>query len=198
MLFNISAVQYALLNKLHVEYFIWVYLRNLNDTGLYDPSEVLKRPFYESTINRCLNDNIFYSISNKKIVLHAKKKIDLSFSRKNYYVEFSEVTKFANKVSINSSSMAKGWNATTIKYLMISIFASRYEDNHPYALELISKDTNCSISTIQRALKVFGVTRENRVQNKPSNRGYMTTQGPIYLSPNYYKMPIGHSSKMKN
>lgn len=198
MLFNISAIQYALFNKLHVEYFIWVYLRNLNDTGLYDQTEVLKQPFYESTINRCLKDNIFYSMSNKKIVLRAKKKIDVHFSRKNYFIEFNEVTKFATKVSVNSTSISKGWNSTTIKYLMISIFASRYEDDHPYALELIAQDTNCSISTIQRALKVFGVTKENKIQNKPSNRGYMTGSGPIYLSPNYYKMPIGHSYKMKN
>lgn len=198
MLFNISAIQYALLNKLHVEYFIWVYLRNINDTGLYDPCEVIKEPFYESTVSRCLKNNIFYAVSNGKIILHAKKKIDFSFSRKNYYVDFNEITKFANKVSINSPSIAKGWNSTTIKYLMISIFASRYEDGHPYALQLISQDTNCSISTIQRALKVFGVTRDNKVQNKPSHRGYMTANGPIYLSPNYYKMPIGYISKMKN
>ena len=78
-----------------------------------------------------------------------------------------------------------------IKYLLICIIACQYGDEKPYALQLIEEDTDCSITTIQRALKGLFVDRYSVQQIEPSQRSYYQGRKLISLSPNYNKILIG-------
>lgn len=191
MIFNYALAQYAIQNNLHVEYFIWSYLKNVNQSGLYHRNLLIHPKIKQSCINRKLKNNIFFKISGDRIILSGTKKLKLRLSNKNFIVNFEEISKFANKNSLSSGEAIKGWNNTIIKYFFISMFASRYEDERPYALSLLESDLEISASTIQRALKVFAVDRSSKIQNKYSPRSYICGRQRVCLSPNYYQMPIG-------
>ena len=101
------------------------------------------------------------------------------------------LTPLSYRLTTKTYNSVKMWNSTTIKYFFICVVACQYEDQKPYALDLIEKDIKISMSTIQRALKTFDVKRKHGFQDKYSPRGFRTKEGPIYLTPNFYFMPIG-------
>lgn len=193
--FNVRAAQYALKNGLHVEYFIWCYLRMLGTSGMYD--KTMLRDIKPSTVNRKLKPNLFFNCQKGKIFLKSKAKLHRFFGKIEYEVDYNEIATFANKLANHSHNIIKGWNDTLIKYLLVSVCASKHQTKQPYALELISHDLNYSVSTIQRAVKTFGVFKENVKQEAPSLRGYRTINGDVYLSPNYYTMPVGEFRQTK-
>lgn len=197
MNFNYSAIHYSLKNNCYVQYFFWTYLRSLDTSGCFYVNQAINDLFKTSTFKRKLKTNIFYKFCDNKIILTSKQKLPIKLSKEEYCVGFNEISKFANKTANYSNNHIKGWNNTTIKYLLISIYSSKYENSKPYALELIEQDLGYSISTIQRALKTFGVLRTHSTQTKESNRSYYFNGSTINLSPNYYKMPIGEIKKFK-
>jgi len=193
---NINAIPYVIQNNLHVEYFIWNILRKIDSSGIQSTEALPKELFLKSTINN-MNDSIFFSKKQNIIYLKGRKNFT-KFWGKNYYsCNLNEIAKFARKKSYNSDKIHKKWNSTLIKYFLISIYASRYQKDKPFALELISKDLSTSTRTIQRALKVFGVERMIVIQDGYSPRSYRYGSKEINLSPNYYWMPIGKNIKLK-
>jgi len=193
---NINAIPYVIQNNLHVEYFIWNILRKIDSSGIQSTEVLRKELFLKSTINS-MNDSIFFSKKQNIIYLKGRKNFT-KFWGKNYYsCNLNEIAKFARKKSYNSEKIHKKWNSTLIKYFLISIYASRYQKDKPFALELISKDLSTSTRTIQRALKVFGVERMIVIQDGYSPRSYRYGGKEINLSPNYYWMPIGKNIKLK-
>jgi hypothetical protein len=193
---NINAIPYVIQNNLHVEYFIWNILRKIDSSGIQSTEALPKELFLKSTINN-MNDSIFFSKKQNIIYLKGRKNFT-KFWGKNYYsCNLNEIAKFARKKSYNSDKIHKKWNSTLIKYFLISIYASRYQKEKPFALELISKDLSTSTRTIQRALKVFGVERMIIIQDGYSPRSYRYGGKEINLSPNYYWMPIGKNIKLK-
>jgi len=193
---NINAIPYVIQNNLHVEYFIWNILRKIDSSGIQSTEVLCKELFLKSTINN-MNDSIFFSKKQNIIYLKGRKNFT-KFWGKNYYsCNLNEIAKFARKKSYNSEKIHKKWNSTLIKYFLISIYASRYQKDKPFALELISKDLSTSTRTIQRALKVFGVERMIVIQDGYSPRSYRCGGKEINLSPNYYWMPIGKNIKLK-
>jgi hypothetical protein len=193
---NINAIPYVIQNNLHVEYFIWNILRKIDSSGIQSTEALPKELFLKSTINN-MNDSIFFSKKQNIIYLKGRKNFT-KFWGKNYYsCNLNEIAKFARKKSYNSDKIHKKWNSTLIKYFLISIYASRYQKDKPFALELISKDLSTSTRTIQRALKVFGVERMIVIQDGYSPRSYRYGGKEINLSPNYYWMPIGKNIKLK-
>jgi hypothetical protein len=193
---NINAIPYVIQNNLHVEYFIWNILRKIDSSGIQSTEVLRKELFLKSTINN-MNDSIFFSKKQNIIYLKGRKNFT-KFWGKNYYsCNLNEIAKFARKKSYNSEKIHKKWNSTLIKYFLISIYASRYQKDKPFALELISKDLSTSTRTIQRALKVFGVERMIIIQDGYSPRSYRYGGKEINLSPNYYWMPIGKNIKLK-
>ncbi len=191
MTFNNSIIQYSIKNNLHVEYFIWVYLRTLNDSGFFLKKELNEKIFKKSTIINKLKNNVFFKVTNDKIILTSINKLPIYANKHRYKVDIKEATSFASKIANHSFNLIKGWNSTTIKYFLISIYSSRFEDKKPYALCLINQDLGISESTIKRALAVFGVIKYYRFQFKESQRSYYDNYKLVNLSPNYYKMPIG-------
>lgn len=193
---NINAIPYVIQNNLHVEYFIWNILRKIDSSGIQSTEVLPKELFLKSTINN-MNDSVFFSKKQNIIYLKGRKNFT-NFWGKNYYsCNLNEIAKFARKKSYNSDKIHKKWNSTLIKYFLISIYASRYQKEKPFALELISKDLSTSTRTIQRALKVFGVERMIIIQDGYSPRSYRYGGKEINLSPNYYWMPIGKNIKLK-
>lgn len=193
---NINAIPYVIQNNLHVEYFIWNILRKIDSSGAQSLSALPEESFLKSTLNN-LNNCIFFSKNQNAIYLKGRKNFT-KFWGKNYYnCQLNEIAKFARKKSFNSNKIHKKWNSTLIKYFLISIYASRYQKEKPFALELISKDLYVSTRTIQRALKVFGVERMIAVQEQYSPRSYRYGGKEINLSPNYYWMPVGKNIKLK-
>ena len=188
---NNSIIQYSIKNNLHVEYFIWAYLRGLNDSGLFLKKELNDKIFKKSTIINKLKNNVFFKVTNDKIILTSVNKLPIYASKHRYRVEIKDATSFASKIANHSFNLIKGWNSTTIKYFLISIYSSRFEDKKPYALCLINEDLGVSKSTIKRALVVFGVIKYYKFQFKESQRSYYDNNKLVNLSPNYYKMPIG-------
>jgi hypothetical protein len=197
MKFNYSLIQYALKQNLHVEYFIWSYLRDLNQNGFHDLNSLSHKKIHKSTVLRKSKDNIFFKVRNNKIILTGEKKLNIYLSRKEYIADFDSLSLFANKNAAISGSPIKGWNSTIIKYLLISIFASQYNFDRPYALSLIEEDTHISISTIQRALKVFAVEKTFIKQEKYSSRSYFYNNDIVSLSPNFYRMPLGKTRTLR-
>jgi hypothetical protein len=175
-----------------------VYLKSLNNSGAHYINKLSHDKFKKSTFNRKLFNNIFFTIKGNKIYLRSRSKINIPFSNQLFMVDFDEITLFANKGTYKSNKIIKGWNDTTIKYLMISIFACRYGEFKPYALSLISNDIEYSASTIKRALKTFGVFKAHKFQSNYSPRSYYMGKKLINLSPNYYVMPIGDNIKTKH
>jgi hypothetical protein len=191
MEFNISLCKFALKNHLHVEYFIWSYLRTISSCGFYDISVLEKSGILESTRKRKLKDNFFFSVTQSKIIIKSVKKLKDHMGRRCYSCDAATLNKFARKVSAKSDKIIKGWNDTTIQYLMISIVGCQYGENKPYALPLIKEDTGCSISTIQRALKNIFVSKDHTFQKNPTMRSYFYKDKTVYLSPNYNQLTIG-------
>lgn len=191
---NSAAIQYSIVNNLYVEYFIWVYLRSLNKSGFFSKNDINIKYLTKSTLKRKLNTNIFFSVVGDKIILTSIKKMPFNTNKHKYKVNLNEARLYANKTANHSMRLIKGWNNTTIKYFLISIYSSRYEDKKPYALELIESDIKQSCSTIKRALKIFGVIKHKKFQVKESHRSYYDVDKKlINLTPNYYKMPIGEN-----
>jgi hypothetical protein len=189
--FNINLIQYALKYNYHVEYFIWVYLRSLNQNGLHDISALDNYKLHKSTIKRKLKDNIFFKVNKSKIILSSEKKLNIELSKKEFTVDFHEISLFANKNATQSGNSIKGWNSTLIKYLLICIYSCQYDFERPYALNLIEEDTYISASTIQRAIKVFAIEKKFIKQEKFSSRSYAFRDSWHCFSPNFYRMPVG-------
>lgn len=197
MKFNSSYAQYALKNDLCVEYFIWVYLKSFGDSGCHCFDDLKDLRINRSTLKSKLKTNPFFAVSGSRIFVKSTSKIPVKKGRYYYTCDLCELKKFARKNSTTSDKIIKGWNSTLIKYLMICIFACRFEYRKPYALHLIAEDTGCSISTIQRALKNLFVERSLKMQDKDSPRSYMRGKDWINLSPNYNKLLIGKMFRVR-
>jgi hypothetical protein len=74
---------------------------------------------------------------------------------------------------------------------MLSIVACQYGEYKPYALSLISKDTNCSEATIKRALSSLYVEKKRTEQQEKSNCFFHQDQKRVYISANYNVLNIG-------
>ena len=191
MKINAEMANYALKHNLHVELFIWCYLKSVNDSGFHTINDFKKCKINFSSIKRKLKSNLFFSVANNKIFLKSIKKMELNLGKRTFICEIDELNKFARKVAHGSGNLIKGWNSTTIKYLMICVVACQYSDEKPYALKLIAQDTGCSITIIQRALKNLFVERWFTEQMKESGRSYYSGKKLLNFSPNYYKLNIG-------
>lgn len=191
MKFNNAFCLYALNNDYYVEYFIWVFLKTKGLSGAHDVSDLDGLNICKSTLKRKLKDNPFFSVSKGKIYLRSTSKLPVKKGKFYFNCEINELNKFARKNSTTSSRIIKGWNDTLIKYLMICILSCKYGEKKPYALQLISQDIKCSISTIQRALKNLFVERIVKQQEKDSPRSFMYQKSWVNLSPNYNKILIG-------
>lgn len=193
---NINVIPYVIQNNLHVEYFIWNILREIDSSGAHSLSALSDKIFLKSTLSS-LSDCVFFFRKNDLLFLRGKKKFTKFWGKHYYNCQFEEITKFARKKSFNSENIHKRWNSTLIKYFLISIYASKYQKEKPFALELIAKDLDISARTIQRALKVFGVERMIVQQDNYSPRSYHYCGKDINLSPNYYWMPVGRNINLK-
>ena len=193
LLIDVKLAEYALNQGLHVEYFMYLVLKSRASTdGKSHINNLLEHNLCSNTVIKNLSSNKFfrYNPKDKHFYLRSTKYI-VSKNDIFFVVPFKEITQLSSKLVNGTNKIIKLWNATTIKYLFISIVSSQYESLRPYALNLISMDTKQSPSTIQRALKVFDVARTHTVQATYSSRGYPTKSGPIYMTPNFYSMPIG-------
>jgi hypothetical protein len=193
---NINAIPYVIQKNLHVEYFVWNILRKVDSSGIQSLSILPEESFLKSTLNN-LNDSIFFSKKQNLIYLRGRKNFTKFWGKHYYNCQLDEISKFARKKSFNSDKIQKKWNSTLIKYFFISVYASKYQKEKPFALELISKDLGVSTRTIQRALKIFGVERMVVMQEQYSPRSYRYGTKEINLSPNYYWMPMGKNIKLK-
>lgn len=191
MKINSKMAKYALKNNLHVELFIWCYLKSINKNGFHTIKDFAKCNIVQSAITRKLKNNEFFSVSNDKIFVKSLSKLSIDLGTRTFRCEIEELNKFARKTSHSSGELIKGWNSTTIKYLMICIVACQYSEEKPYALDLIAKDTGCSVSVIQRALKNLYVEKWFNQQTKDSGRSYYSGKKLLNFSPNFYKLNIG-------
>lgn len=206
--FNLSTIHYALENNLYVEYFTQCYLKTLNSSGIYDIDDIKSnyknhsysnRPsFKKYTFDKHLCDNVFFIIKDGRIFTKNNRKNKTEKTSFNFRCNLEELNFMAQKEATHSGKRIFGWNDTTIKYLFIAIWSCKYRTKKPYALRLISDDLNISISTIQKALKIFEVRKSHKVQEENSLRSFFPTNGRINLSPNYLDMPIGLFSTSKN
>jgi len=197
MKFDVDLCKFALKNNLHVEYFIWVYLRNLNSSGLHDLDFPCAKKISKSCFKRKLKDNVFFKISQNKILLTSSKDLPHSLKQKTYKFSLDELNLFARKNSTTSDKLIIGWTSTNIKYLLICLVGCQYDSKKPYSLSLISQDTSYGISTIQRALNSLFVHKFKTVQAKPSPRSYYYEKKIVNLSPNYNQLLLGKNS-LKN
>jgi hypothetical protein len=188
---NINLIPYVIKNNLHVEYFLWCYLREQNSTGIHDFNSIDFNRFCKSSIKLKSKKNVFFDFQNNKYILSSSKKI--MGKKINYTCDFKEVNRFANKITA-SGKIIKKWNSTLIKYFLVSVYACRHQSKKPYALKLISQDLDISEKTIQRSLEIFGVQRMNKVQENYSPRSYYYQGKLVNLSPNYYTMSFGKMS----
>jgi len=193
---SINIIPYVIQNNLHVEYFIWNILREIDSSGVHSISTLSDNFFLKSTINK-LPDCIFFFRKEDVLYLRGKKRFTKLLGKHYYNCQFEEITKFARKKSFSSEKIHKRWNSTLIKYFLISVYSSKYQKEKPFALELISKDLGISTRTIQRALKVFGVERMITPQDNYSPRSYHYCGKDVNLSPNYYWMPVGKNIRLK-
>lgn len=191
MKINTEMAKYALQNNLHVELFVWCYLKSLRNDGCHDISVLDQPKFLKSSFQRKLVDNPFFSVANGKIYVKSLKNLPCNLGLRNFICDISELNKFPRKKSHSSDRTIKEWNSTTIKYLMICVVACQYKDEKPYALKLISEDTGCSITIIQRALKNLFVDRWLNIQTKSTMRSYYQDKKQVNLSPNYYNFLLG-------
>jgi len=196
MKFDVELCKFALKNNLHVEYFIWVYLRSLNSTGLHNLDFPYNKRFSKSCFERKLKSNLFYKISGNKIVLTSSKNLPFFYKSKKYSFDISVLNLFARKNSSTSDKIIVGWTSTNIKYLLICLVGCQYDSKKPYALELISEDTGQAISTIQRALKNLFVHRYNLPQGNPSPRSYLYQNKSVNLSANYNQFLLGKNTSI--
>lgn len=185
MILNNSLIAYALKNNLEVPYFIWAWCNESNRSGLHDIEKILsKKKLNTFAVKKSLKkDNCFYLKTNQKIILKSKHKLPIHYGNKNFVFKLS-----GPKICINS--YVSKWDATSIKYLMIVLYASQYGDEKPFALTLISEELGVSASTIQRAIKFFDLNVYCKIQINKSPRSYYYKNKIINLSPNYYKFPI--------
>jgi hypothetical protein len=183
--------KYALKNELHVEFFIWCYLRSLKNNGCHDIKVFDDKKFLKSCFERKLKTNLFFTVANNKVFLKSFKNLPCKQGNRNFICDLQELNKFPRKHSHTSDRIIKDWNSTTIKYLMICVVACQYKEDKPYALKLISKDTGCSITIIQRALKNLYVDRWSVTQIADTMRSYYQNRKQVNLSPNYYKFLLG-------
>ncbi len=194
ILYNVKLTQYALLNNLHVEYFIWAYLRSLNKSGCHQIDDLFELNICKSMLSSKLKNNPFFQYADGNIILNSRSKFKSDSGRRRYKLEKEELARFPIRLSTNKK-IIKHWNATTIKYFLICLIGCQYEDNKPYALTLISEDTGCSVSTIQRALKSLFVNRYNKEQDADSPRSYKYRGKEINLSPNYNQLLLNFELK---
>ena len=192
--FNSDLAEFSLKNNLYVEYFIWVYLKSLNNNGFHSTND-LKKTFFKTSTFCNIKDNVFFKVSGNKIILTSLRKLHINPRSKNFYIEMSELNKFARKLAFKSNKLIKGWTKTLIKYFFICLVSCKYEDKKPYALSLIEKDTGCSVSTIQRALKNLFVNRYSKTQIESSERSYYCDGKLINISPNYNEFLLGKDNK---
>jgi hypothetical protein len=188
---NLDIIPLVIKQNLHVEYFLWCYLRAKNESGFHPFDSIDFNRFCESTIKLKSKDNMFFLFRKNNFVL--KSKNNIIRGKNNYVCDFIEVNRFANKITV-SGNIIKKWNSTLIKYFLISVYACRHQNKKPYALKLISEDLDVSEKTIQRSLEVFGVQRTNKKQEKYSPRSYYYEGKQVNLSPNYYSMSFGKIS----
>jgi len=187
---NIKAAKYALCNELHVEYFIYCVLKSFKlSSGKIVIKDCDFSQMNKHTIQRHLKNNIYFQENNGCVYLTNYHKIQPDCE--NYVVDFDEITKFASRPMLKKKNVIKVWDSTNIKYFLLCVVAAHKGQKCPYALSLIKDDTRQSISTIQRALKIFGVERDHRLWKENSPRSYYFNGNRINLSPNYYKMPVG-------
>ena len=183
--------QYALKNNLHVELFIWCYLKSTNNSGFHSIKDFDKCRINFSSIKRKLKSNVFFTVSNDKIFLKSLKNMPVSLGKRTFFCNSEDLNKFPRKLAHGSGKIIKEWNSTTIKYLMICLVACQYCGEKPYALKLIAEDTDCSITIIQRALKNLYVEKWFKEQIQDSGRSYYSGRKLLNFSPNYYKLNIG-------
>jgi hypothetical protein len=188
---NASMAQYALRNNLHVELFIWCYLKSINNSGFHSIDDFTECKINKLAIVRKLKSNVFFSVANGKIFLKSLKNMPTSLGKRTFFCDIEELNKFPRKLAHGSGKIIKEWNSTTIKYLMICLVACQYSGDKPYALKLISEDTGCSITIIQRALKNLYVEKWFQEQIQESGRSYYAGKKLINFSPNFYKLNIG-------
>lgn len=185
MKFDIRLCQFALKNKLSFEYFVWNYLKTLNNSGFHDISELDALNFRANLLKTKLKSNLFFIVDGKKIVLKSKKNFINYCSKKKSHISIQDLNKFPRRLSVSDKQLIKGWDSTSVKYFLICLVGCQYDESKPYALSLISSDTNCSISTIQRALSNIFVSKIVKIQNAESPRSYYQNKKLVNLSPNY-------------
>jgi len=243
--FNLSCIEFALKNNLHVEYFIQSYLKSIDSSGIYNVNDIrinydnkkkylkhLRNYFFKktlvlfedaernlaqneicaqnitttliknnifkaSTFEKHLLTNVFYEFKNEKIYIKNNKKNSIESSSFSFICNFYDASFMAQKEATHSKNILEGWNSTLIKYFFIAIYACKYGNSRPYALDLISEDLSISVSTIQKAIKVFEVKKSFKSQEKNTLRSYTESGKRINLSPNYMSMSFGKFSANK-
>ena len=199
--FDHKIIQYVLKNNLHVEYFIWCYLRYQDFplcSGVVPIYTLNNLNFCQSMLKKHLKTNEFFKVHGDKIYLQSKKHY------MNYNCTIKELNKMARReipdqlIKNKSSKWAKSvqykainkWDDTSIKYFLIRIFACKYGVKKPYALKLIAADLDYCERTIKRALNLY-VDKHCRVQGHYSSRSHYSKGLLINYSPNYYTLQFG-------
>ncbi len=195
IIYNVKLAQHCLLNNLHVEYFIWTYLRSLNKNGYHKMDDLLDLGICKSMLRSKMHSNPFFRYQNGLIILSSRNKFKSESGRKRYKIPQEELKRFPVRLNTSGQKIIREWNSTTIKYFLICLIGCQYDDKKPYALELISQDTGCSVSTIQRALKSLFVHRYNKEQAEDSPRSYKYQGKEINLSPNYNQLLLNFELK---
>lgn len=195
---NIDIIPYVIKNDLHVEYFIWCFLRSVNSTGLYTKKNLSGAKFCKSTIDKKSHNNIFFNYEKSKFILNSKNKLSIYLGKLYYVANLDELAPFVSRMANHSTNLVKCWNSTTIKYFLISVYACKYENRKPFAQSLIHEDLGVSISTIKRSLNTFGVLKNYKTQIENSPRSFFIKPGKLKnLTPNFNHMPVGKNIKYK-
>jgi len=191
MKFNNEIAKFSLYHNLHVEYLIWIYLKSCKHKSYYTKEDLHELPITQSLLCSKLKNNNFYNYNNDKIYLKSVSSLPVKRGKIHNTLDSKEMLLMMHSLNAPTEKKKTNWSATKIKKLMLSIVACQYGEYRPYALSLISKDTNCSEATIKRALSSLYVEKKRTEQQEKSNCFFHQDQKRVYISANYNVLNIG-------
>ena len=110
--FDIKLTQFALKNNLHVEFFIWVYLRSLNNSGFYCLKDLERLNFGANILKTKIRTNCFFEVKDSNIKLNSIKTFQKHLSKNQTKLNFVDIKKFSRRLSVNNKSLIKKLDST--------------------------------------------------------------------------------------
>lgn len=182
-------IQYAIVNRLHTEYFIWCIVRKYYKNGKCSIDDLSKFNFPEHFKYKIQKENVFFSIHNDHIYVRSEKKINI-YKGFEYVATLDEYRKICKRLT--SHGIKDTFSAPAVRRMMIAIFSSQYGEEKPYCMDLIAQDLNISHKTVQRALNNIFIEKTYKTQKAYSPRSYFYKGKSVNLTPNFNLLQIGH------